>query len=55
MLLDCTVSAEGVGMLQSGDERGMMGFKVGEGVPLLMARPRGEDATLLGIALCLVA
>lgn len=46
MTLDCKASQEGVGILHSGDERGIIEFTTA-GVPLLPVRPRGEEAPLL--------
>lgn len=55
MPADRKLSADGVGILQSGEERGVKGFIIVEGVPLVLDRPRGEEETLPWFATCLMA
>jgi len=54
-MFDGKLSREGVELLQRGDDKGIIVFTTGAGLPLLLDRPTGEGNTLFERQLSLTA
>jgi len=53
--VDGKVSPKGADMLQRGDDKGIIGFTTGAGVPFVLERFTSEGNNLLECGLCLTA